>query len=598
MTPNPKSTDTDHLDELYETAVEALLSPIHQATTREEIAQSAARRTRTVQDMRWYWNRLVAHHHQNKNSAASPALPRMIHITGTKGKGSTACFCESVLRSHGYRTGLLTSPHLLDIRERIRWNGRPIHRHIFGRVYWTVRRALEEDTTETEEDSAPPRLPGYFRMLTLMGFYTFLHFLPDSNNAGESRHCGIHVLIVEVGMGGRYDATNFMDPSSNDDNDDMQRPITCCGVTLLDLDHVRILGDTLEKIAWEKGGIFANDKLETEHISLRPGTEERTEPKHPSKKRKTEDASAAARKFFILDSNTNGVMAVMKSCATIEGHGGELVPVDASGKALREALQNQQLGLAGDHQYGNATLAVELCRHVMNDAHIKISHNSVTLKGLQKASWPGRCQIYHNRSKFVYYLDGAHTPQSVEATAKWFQDCIHRSHAAAGTPIVLVFNTSHERDPYELLSILTSMRDSDDAQKVLSFARVYFPKSDSSRPSPVAKMTLQEVLQKHGKDLHEQQDDVTKDDKSGAMTWQDTLAGVYRYLSTKDETAANSDKMVIHTNLSATEVVEDLHGHFQTTDGRLVPVFVTGSLYLVGSFLKALNWKEESSQSI
>jgi folylpolyglutamate synthase/dihydropteroate synthase len=111
-------------------------------------------------------------------------------------------------------------------------------------------------------------------------------------------------------------------------------------------------------------------------------------------------------------------------------------------------------------------------------------------------------------------------------------------------------------------------------------------------------MTLQEVLQKHGKDLHEQQDDVTKDDKSGAMTWQDTLAGVYRYLATKDETAANSDKMVIHTNLSATEVVEDLHGHFQTTDGRLVPVFVTGSLYLVGSFLKALNWKEESSQSI
>ncbi|KAL3911922.1 MAG: hypothetical protein SGARI_001409, partial [Bacillariaceae sp.] len=256
---------------MYETAVEALLSPIHQATTKEEIAKTAERRTKTVQDMRYYWSKIVGTTNKNNNTETTP-LPKMIHITGTKGKGSTACFCESILRKNGYKTGLLTSPHLLDIRERIRWNGRPLHPNIFGDVYWTIRRALEADgedvaTKDEHDDPPPPTLPGYFRMLTLMGYYTFFHYLPNTNKSHK-----IDILIVEVGMGGRYDATNFFDPSTAESSTATHPAITC-GVTLLDLDHVRILGDKLEKIAWEKGGIFACDKVDTENISKRPGTE-------------------------------------------------------------------------------------------------------------------------------------------------------------------------------------------------------------------------------------------------------------------------------------------------------------------------------------
>lgn len=194
----------------YETALEALFSPLHQATTKAEIAVTSARRTRTVQDMRHYWSIVTRPHpppcdgggvrHElaeggdggggvsfdlsaSKPTFSSPA--RLIHITGTKGKGSTATLCESILRGHGYSTGLFTSPHLLDIRERMRWNGRLVHKSIFGRVYWKIRAALEraaavadDDDDDTAQDDPPPTLPGYFRMLTLMGMYTFLLELP------------------------------------------------------------------------------------------------------------------------------------------------------------------------------------------------------------------------------------------------------------------------------------------------------------------------------------------------------------------------------------------------------------------------------------
>ena len=108
-------------DSSYESALEALLSPgLHQATTPEEIARAARRRTRTVSDMRFYWRKLLRRH--PPGPTPPHRRPLLLHITGTKGKGSTACLCEAVLRAHGYATGLFTSHHLIDVRERIRWH--------------------------------------------------------------------------------------------------------------------------------------------------------------------------------------------------------------------------------------------------------------------------------------------------------------------------------------------------------------------------------------------------------------------------------------------------------------------------------------------
>mmetsp|Transcript_31266 Transcript_31266/g.51611 ORF Transcript_31266/g.51611 Transcript_31266/m.51611 type:complete len:119 (+) Transcript_31266:75-431(+) len=114
-------------DSLFDTAIAALYSSEHQARTKEALQKTALRRECTIQDMREYMRR------------AGTSLPQsvaIVHITGTKGKGSTACLCESILReSAGKKTGLFTSPHLVDIRERIRIGGRPISKQVFGQAY-------------------------------------------------------------------------------------------------------------------------------------------------------------------------------------------------------------------------------------------------------------------------------------------------------------------------------------------------------------------------------------------------------------------------------------------------------------------------------
>lgn len=597
----------------YETALEALFSPLHQATTKAEIAVTSARRTRTVQDMRHYWSIVtrpcdgggVRHElaegdgggcvsfdlSASKPTFSSPA--RLIHITGTKGKGSTATLCESILRGHGYSTGLFTSPHLLDIRERMRWNGRLVHKSIFGRVYWKIRAALERAAAvadgaddDTAQDDRPPTLPGYFRMLTLMGMYTFLLELP-----------AVDFLIVEVGMGGRYDVTNFL-------NDDAfaQR---ACGVTLLDLDHVQILGNTLEKIAWEKGGIFAKDKLSPDgtspHDLVADGAaeeedEEDDENLEPGERRK---------QYYLLDSNPPGVVRVMRSCARIEGCGGELVLVDGSGGAVREALGDRPLGLAGQHQYGNAALAVALCQEVTRprshshdpdgnekmESHIHLN-SSTTIDALAGASLPARCQTVPC-DKFTLYLDGAHTPQSLRATLDWFMSKVDTLTGDAETgerpgPI-LVFNCSHERSPVEFLHLLASR---------VAFSKVFFAKSNSSKPSRYDEDSAETLLSQHGIPIRP---DLLP--KQGArITWQDTLASIWKHVTLEDGITRGDGTAAppcsIFCNMSAAQVLQELSSiEGDGTEATSAPpdVLVTGSLYLVGSFLSELEWTEESS---
>jgi folylpolyglutamate synthase len=559
---------TDDSSASFDSAVQALLSPLHQATTKEEIAKSAQRRTKTIQDMRYYWGKLLL---QENNK---PTLPqRIIHITGTKGKGSTACMCESILRKHGLSTGLFTSPHLMDIRERIRWNGRPIHPNIFGNVYWKIRKdlMLEGHCEQDDDQDFPKQLPGYFRMLTLVALYTF-------------RMLQVDVLILEVGMGGRYDATNFLLEESTTTG----RGVVC-GVTLLDLDHTRILGNTLELIAWEKGGIFAVDKTSKQAISPKPTVSSEpnkevgntSEPLSDSKEEQEEEV-----KFFVLDSNTPGVLKVLRQCAQVEGQGSGLQLEDAKGAALRAALQKVPLGLAGQHQYGNATLAVHLCQAIAKQgATTSIAlDDPTTLDALASASWPGRCQTVEWQS-FTFRLDGAHTPQSLRATMEWFTT--HTTNKTSSTTNsrgrrVLVFTCSHERNPVELLQLLVPA----------SFSQVYFAKADSSRPSPISVPSATELLQAQNIPVRPELLINTSDENGTTTTptWQETLASVWNHLTTTQD---DNKDCKIQCNVTATQVLDDLSS-FSMKD-EATDVLVTGSLYLVGSFLTAIEWSEESS---
>ncbi|KAJ8939395.1 hypothetical protein NQ314_011141 [Rhamnusium bicolor] len=149
----------------------------------------------------------------------------VIHVTGTHGKGSTCAYCECILRNHGYRTGFYSSPHLLEVRERIRIDGKPLSKDKFAQHFWDVYDMLN-DQKEYEND-----MPVYFRFLTTLAFYIFLK-------------SGIDVAIIEVGIGGEFDCTNVI------------RKTVAAGITPISIDHTALLGTTVESIAWHKGGIM------------------------------------------------------------------------------------------------------------------------------------------------------------------------------------------------------------------------------------------------------------------------------------------------------------------------------------------------------
>jgi folylpolyglutamate synthase len=227
------------------------------------------------------------------------------------------------------------------------------------------------------------------------------------------------------------------------------------------------------------------------------------------------------------------------------------------------------LGLAGSHQYGNATLAWRLCQAVVaKDAKTLRLDDPKTIQALTSASWPGRCQTVEH-SPFTFRLDGAHTPQSLSATMEWFTD-------KASTPRILVFTCSHERNPVELLQLLVPAK----------FDSVYFAKADSSRPSPVSVPSAIELLQSHG--IPVVPDLLVA--SNATPTWQETLASVWKHLLTKEYSDCK-----VQCNVTAKQVMEDLAASSTTTSDNTAEVLVTGSLYLVGSFLTAMEWNEESS---
>jgi folylpolyglutamate synthase len=146
---------------------------------------------------------------------------KIIHVAGTKGKGSTCAFIESLLRTHGLKTGLYTGPHLIGPEERIRIGFSPLKKDLFTKYVTEIYETLRDE----------PRTPKYLQLLTLVSFHAFIK-------------AGVDVAIYETHHGGEYDATNFIPEP------------TVTAITVIDYDHTDSLGGTLERIAWHKAGIL------------------------------------------------------------------------------------------------------------------------------------------------------------------------------------------------------------------------------------------------------------------------------------------------------------------------------------------------------
>lgn len=283
---------------------------------------------------------------------------RFVHVAGTNGKGSVCAMLESALREAGHRTGLYTSPHLVEPVERIQIGGRPVSEAQFTRAFHHVH-AAAEDLLRREALEAHP---SYFETLTVMGFLLF-------------RELGAEIVVLETGLGGRLDATNVVEAE-------------LAVITPIDFDHERYLGNSIESIAREKAGI------------LKPGApavfaRQRAEALRVLEERASQLAIPVAHtsswRLASLEVHRDGHRAL------IQGRSGRL---------------HLECPLAGEHQVENALTAV---------AALELLGVPVEAieRGISRTRWPGRLERVSREPEIV--LDGAHNPAGVRALAAYIR---------------------------------------------------------------------------------------------------------------------------------------------------------------------------------
>ncbi|KAG6459714.1 hypothetical protein O3G_MSEX011548 [Manduca sexta] len=390
----------------YEDAVGKLNKLQSNKSTIEQIRkEKAGHKCTNVEDMEYYLKRTGV-------SLSKLDEMSVIHVAGTKGKGSTSAMCESILRYHGFRTGFYSSPHLVAVRERIRLDGKVVSEEQFAHYFHEVYGKL--DSSKAFEGD----MPKYFAFLTVMAFNVFLEEKVD-------------VAIVEVGIGGIVDYTNVL------------RKVPVVGITALGLDHTSILGTTLPEIAAAKAGVMkrgceaytvqqpqeAMDVLKSyaDYVKC-PLTvvPEYTHYKFPL-------TNGISLPINLEAYQTNASLAVQLSHAwmRIRKHG-------------RNGFKN---GLNGLKNGVNGTVLKKIVTEL----------NEETVKGLTSCKWPGRYQIVETQYA-TFYLDGAHTKESVEICAEWFKDrSRHR-------PKALIFSATGDRNGKVLLKPL----------KEIGFDRAFF----------------------------------------------------------------------------------------------------------------------------
>ncbi len=279
-----------------------------------------------------------------------------VHIAGTNGKGSTAAMVTSILTAEGYRTGLYTSPHLHSTVERIRTGLDPVTPQTFAALVEQVWPSVQE----VGESSSFGSLT-FFEVLTAMAF---LHF----------KQTGCDFQVIEVGLGGRLDATNVVHPN-------------VCAITHISLDHTATLGETVPLIAAEKSGI------------VKPGVPVVVAP---------QDAEALAVIRGVAADRNADVIEVGRDVRFSRSQtNGDCQPIVVEG---RLETYSACLPLLGEHQVENAATAVATAETLAAGGHA-LSGQSIT-DGLSGVRWPARLQRLNVGGKQLI-ADGAHNPESM-----------------------------------------------------------------------------------------------------------------------------------------------------------------------------------------
>jgi len=299
---------------------------------------------------------------------------RFVHVAGTNGKGSTSAMIEAGLRATGVRTGLYTSPHLVEPTERIRLEGEPVSREQFASAFISVHETAEVLLRGGELDLHPT----YFETVTAMAFVLF-------------RDQPVETAVLEVGLGGRLDATNVVVPE-------------LCVITPIDFDHQTFLGNTIEEIAAEKAGI------------LKPGVPAVFAEQRP-------DAEV------VLRASARGPYTLSREFPM------EQLQLDEAGSRFRLGGDSIVCPLPGEHQAENARTAAIALRKL-----------GVSPSGIATTRWPGRLERVSERPTII--LDGAHNPAGARALARYIERFF------AGRRIWLVYGVMRDKAIDEMAQIL------------------------------------------------------------------------------------------------------------------------------------------------
>ena len=336
---------------------------------------------------------------------------RCVHVAGTKGKGSVCAFVDAILRAAGYRVGLYTQPGLVDMRERVMIDRRMIPKDKLVRHVERLKPCVEQMASTIHGEVT------YFDAMTALAFDYY---------ALEK----VDYVVLEVGLGGRLDATNVVTPA-------------VCAITSIGFEHMSVLGHTLEKIAGEKAGIVKEGRP----VVTAPQPEE--------------------------------ALAVIRSIC--QERGARLTEVGRDVRyevRLREAMRHVfdltgperryeglEIETMGEHQMINAAVAVAVI-DLLREQGVSVSEE-VIRRGLKGTSWPGRMQVVGQRPTVV--LDGAHTIESARSLVRTLREGFRYDR------LILVFGIGTDKDVSGVWRVLEREAD------VAFLARSSFPKAAEPR---------------------------------------------------------------------------------------------------------------------
>jgi dihydrofolate synthase / folylpolyglutamate synthase len=310
---------------------------------------------------------------------------RFVHVAGTNGKGSTCAMIASILKHYGLRTGLYTSPHLVEPTERIQINGSPVTPEEFVRAFDLVHDCAEQLIREERLDAHP----SYFETITAMALVIFRD------------RCDMSV--IEVGLGGRRDATNVISPE-------------LCVITPVAYDHEAYLGNTIEAIASEKAGIIKRNVPVVLADQLPPA------------------------EAVISDRARQLEARIIRTCDTNVS----ALQLNRYGSSFKVDGLACECPLPGRHQIENATAAILACRE------LGIPPGAIQT-GLKNVRWPGRLELIPRSPDFV--LDGAHNPAAAAALVAYIREFW------ANHPVWLVYGAMRDKAVEEIAAQLFPLAD-------------------------------------------------------------------------------------------------------------------------------------------